>query len=134
MVKDHQDILCAEFDTPDQEPIIAPTYICFNGKDDEGHETFSIDVDDPSWDFCKTACKPYDIAVCKILLLLACHYGSDHVRVTSDGFAEIRGQHLFDGFWVDALAWVKSLGKYDLRSGLPDFIPDEAIESPTRWS
>ena len=43
--------------------------IWLNGVGDDGHETFLIDFKD-SWEFCKTARKPYDLAV-KVILILA---------------------------------------------------------------
>lgn len=49
-------------------PIISDTCLCFNGKGELAHETFRIEVGDSGFDFCKTARKPYDLAVCLVLL------------------------------------------------------------------
>lgn len=49
-------------------PIISDTCLCFNGKGELAHETFGIEVGDSDSDFCKTAGKPYDLAVCLALL------------------------------------------------------------------
>lgn len=51
--------------------------IWLNGKDEDGHETFAINTATSEWGFCKTARKPYDIAVCKILLILKHYLGND---------------------------------------------------------
>jgi len=69
--------------------------IGFNGKGDDGHETFRINATrelpfegaDPArlgWAFCKTADKPYDIVVVACLTVLAAKHGFD---VSSDGNA-----------------------------------------------
>ena len=42
----------------------------FNGIGDLSHETFALNVGENEWNFCKTARKPYDLAVCMILLSL----------------------------------------------------------------
>jgi hypothetical protein len=69
--------------------------IRFNGWKDEGHETFLVTREMPeipdwssdksaSFDFCKTARKPYDLAVCLVLLSMKRH-APESVRVSSDG-------------------------------------------------
>lgn len=55
------------------EPIITDTKLVFNGRADKGedYETFGICVDNEDrydYDFCKTARRPYDPAVCLALL------------------------------------------------------------------
>lgn len=62
--------------------------IVFNGRDDEGHETFSIHPTDTGWDFCKTARKPYDVFVHLVLRLLE-EYFPDQVEIDSDGPTEL---------------------------------------------
>ena len=57
--------------------------IRFNGKGEEGHETFMLTPDSQEFNFCKTAQKPYDIVVVAILCLLAHH--TSGVTVSSDG-------------------------------------------------
>src|SRR4051794_34996103 len=62
--------------------------IRFNGPGEAGHETFSVEREfKPSYqektpsvtgmwtDFCKTARKPYDAAVCACLIVLRHHFG-----------------------------------------------------------
>ena len=70
-------------------------HVMFNGLADESHETFSIDQkrapleswqakDRRGWGFCKTARKPYDVAVTACLIYLESVY-PDHYSVSSDG-------------------------------------------------
>jgi len=69
--------------------------IRFNGSKDDGHETFLVTREMPeipdwssdksaSFDFCKTARKPYDLAVCLVLISMKRH-DPESVRVSSDG-------------------------------------------------
>ena len=64
------------------------TAFYMNGDASKGldYETFSFTVGENEWNFCKTARKPYDIAVCMILLSLKYHVRS--TKVTSDGDGE----------------------------------------------
>lgn len=74
-------------------PSVTNTHIQFNGVAELGHDTFYItkslkyeswqDNSKPKFDFCKTARKPYDLAVCLCLLRIAHH--SPTFRVSSDG-------------------------------------------------
>lgn len=69
------------------EPIITNERLCFNGKGDEGYETFNIVLNEPmkSLDkFCKTARQPYDVAVCLALLCFSRAFGSSF-SYRSDG-------------------------------------------------
>lgn len=68
------------------DPIITPTSVCFNGwaENDEDYETFSLNVNDTEWNFCKTARQPYDIAVCLCLLCFKKVFG-DEFSYSSDG-------------------------------------------------
>ena len=82
------------------EPVITDTCIKFNGdaKYELDHETFCIDLadfTDPEnnwsrrengdiWDFCKTARKPYDLAVCLALMAFKDVFGDDF-EYSSDG-------------------------------------------------
>lgn len=64
-------------------PEFTPEYIYFNGVGMDGHETMGIDRTSMSWDFCKTARKPYDTAVTAVLAYLDTVVGS--LDATSDG-------------------------------------------------
>jgi len=70
--------------------------VAFNGLGELSHETFAFEAIcpiQPEWrkgeamyfDFCKTAEKPYDVAVTASLLWLAECYG-DAVEISSDGY------------------------------------------------
>lgn len=62
------------------------TRINFNGAD-QSHETFYLPKSDTDFNFCKTARKPYDLAVC-CALLLAHHHAPDSYKIDSDGDAK----------------------------------------------
>ena len=72
------------------EPIFTDTKVCFNGFDgdeDLSHETCYLALDNPDgweFDFCKTAEKPYDVAVCLTLLCFKKVFGDDF-NWSSDG-------------------------------------------------
>jgi hypothetical protein len=75
-----------------KDPEVNGETIRFNGWGDEGHETFHMTRKKPeptfissdSFGFCKTARKPYDIAVC-LTLLLCKHHAPEAITVESDG-------------------------------------------------
>ncbi len=66
---------------------------------DCSHETFYFpriandSEESLAWDFCKTAFKPYDLAVC-VFLVIAKHYLDENMSVESDGTREN---------WADAI-------------------------------
>tara|TARA_R110000803_G_scaffold177331_1_gene239718 strand:- start:713 stop:1183 length:471 start_codon:yes stop_codon:yes gene_type:complete len=87
-------------------------YIRFNGIGEQGHETFTMNRINPMekshtgdieyFDFCKTAEKEYDIAVCCALIIAKNHFGNI-IKVTSDGgFLE----------WKEANTLCKDILKY----------------------
>lgn len=84
-------LVCMEDDQPDQPPQVDGTQVVFNGKGPEGHETFVLVPGPAEFTFCKTAQKPYDLAVCLVLLLA--QYLPD-IRISSDG--------RWDGEWKPA--------------------------------
>lgn len=59
--------------------------IIFNGYQDLSHETFLFTHEQVEFEFCKTAQKPYDIAVTAILLLAKDLFGGS-VSLKSDGY------------------------------------------------
>jgi hypothetical protein len=82
----------------------------FNGVGDLSHETFSVreyyseNLDSPiqsGFNFCKTAQKPYDIAVTACLIVLK-HYLGDLIEVSSDGDSSD---------WVDGLGLAREVTK-----------------------
>ena len=73
------------------EPKFTDSILLFNGLDDGendlSHETCYIALDDPDgyeFNFCKTARKPYGVAVCLALLCFARMFGDDF-KYSSDG-------------------------------------------------
>lgn len=98
-------VLAREYDSPTAgNPEVTPDHIRFNGWKSEGHETFLVTRERPerqswqsesedSFDFCKTARKPYDLAVCLVLLSVKRH-APKSVRIGSDGE--------WDGEWTEA--------------------------------
>ncbi len=72
-------------------PIVNNEKICFNGKGEAGHETFvllkndtHVNNDEKVFNFCKTACKPYDTYVTAVLLLAKIHL-EDEIDIASNG-------------------------------------------------
>lgn len=81
-----------------ESPIIDEDGIVFNGDAEKGedYETFRIDVNDLDSHFCKTARRPYDLAVCLCLIAL-----KDTLKAKC-GFS-FRGLFSFesDGYFMD---------------------------------
>lgn len=63
--------LLYESDEPGTEPDVNEAFIRFNGDDDDGHETFYLSREATSFEFCKTARKPYDYVVGDLLWYVA---------------------------------------------------------------
>lgn len=92
-----------------KEPVFNDNEIRFNGGSDDdmdlGHETFLIKrAGMDSFEFCKTARKPYDLMVTACLLLYS-HYFGDETDVSSDGLADE---------WVCASELIKEVLGMDL--------------------
>lgn len=68
---------------PDTNPIVNDDKIWFNGSGDGSHETFCLNRISKGRDFCKTAQKPYDLAVTAALCYLQSVTKSH--EVSSDG-------------------------------------------------
>jgi hypothetical protein len=81
-----------QFESNDNRPpIVSSKEIRFNGVGEQGHETFYYSVNDNNkasdgryFEFCKTARKPYDDVVMKVLIVLK-EYLGDTFTLTSDG-------------------------------------------------
>lgn len=72
----------AGVDIGDEE--YSDSVIVFNGVAGGAHESFFFTIDGDEFNFCKTAEKPYDIAVTASLILAKKVFG-DAITVTSDG-------------------------------------------------
>ena len=75
------------------EPKFTDELVCFNGDAsmDYDHETCYIALnDDNEFDYCKTAHKPYDVAVCLALLCFNRAFGKDF-SYSSDGDIDDEG-------------------------------------------
>ena len=75
-----------ESDSP-EPPLANDTLIRFNGIREAGHETFFLSREDEGFQFCKTACKPYDSLVTACLTLVG-HFAPDCYDIGSDGDPE----------------------------------------------
>lgn len=81
-----------EYDEPQVKPNVSISEVRFNGIDENGHETFLINLNATSskqddgtvFACCKTAQKPYDLLVTASLIAAKKHLGND-IRVASDG-------------------------------------------------
>lgn len=84
--------------------------ITFNGIGDAAHETMWFDRKGDGFQFCKTARKPYDIAVIA-LLLLANRYAPEVWDIGSDGDAKD---------WQPTLDWVNysGIGQFIMPKGI----------------
>ena len=92
------------------KPVFTAKELSFNGIEDEAHETFRVEFEkQEGFSFCKTARKPYDLAVCKILLVLA---QSEGFNISSDGCErdEKGVKTLADENWSEAVAWAMAQG------------------------
>jgi len=67
-------------------PIINDEMIWFNGVGDGEYETFHLAAGAQTFEFCKTAMKPYDLAVTAVLLIAKHHHKA--FDVSSDGKPE----------------------------------------------
>jgi hypothetical protein len=85
----------------------------FNGVDEKGHETFLLSKTPSSFEFCKTARKPYDLAVCAVLMLAS--YYAESGEISSDGINaawNIGGNQYpdnLDSEWKDAWEFLHGL-------------------------
>lgn len=117
VIEKYKDIIQYENDNK-KKPIVTDTLIRFNGIGEDGHETFYFEVppkeeefskfkDGFLFNFCKTARKPYDIVVCKLLLILKAEL-QDNMKLSSDGFSNCEVS--FDGEWNKAIWDIKQMG------------------------
>lgn len=77
--------------------------IRFNGVGFLSHETFLIERTSREFEFCKTNRKPYDLAVCSVLILASLY--ADGGEISSDGL----GETYTDSEWKDAWEFVSAI-------------------------
>jgi len=75
--------LCYDEDKESSPPRANNTEINFNGFKDLSHETFRITPTIYGFDFCKTARKPYDVAVTALLIYIHAH--KPNIKINSSG-------------------------------------------------
>lgn len=99
-----------------RKPFAGTHEVSFNGVGEEGHETFVMTQENGAFDFCKTARKPYDLAVCTVLMLAS--YYCEEGLISSDGICDmqdviepIKWVEL-DLEWIDAYSHFKSVFPY----------------------
>lgn len=77
--------LVHEYDGEDLPPTFNKDDVWFNGVGDDGHETFALHrVGSGGFEFCKTARKPYDLAVTACLLIYK-HFSPGTMELSSGG-------------------------------------------------
>ena len=82
-------IICREYNRFDEPPEINYDRIIFNGKGENGYETFWLDPTDDGFQFCKTGKKPYDKFVVRALQIAKNHCPNWFQDLSSDGGNEI---------------------------------------------
>jgi hypothetical protein len=110
----YSEILRLDCDEPDKTPVANEEKIWFNGLGENGYETFVFRINQNFSGFTKTARKPYDQAVCEVLLVLKAFL--PNFSVGSDGFsghlAECEVRPTLDGTWMEAIDSVEQYGLY----------------------
>lgn len=117
---EYKDILANGMGKVGSKPKFTAKGISLNGLDnenDDAHETFAVEFDKPKeFAFCKTARKPYDAAVCKILAILSL---SDGFYFSSDGLGK-DGEE--DENWKESLDWAEGVTQAPVRDRLRTYL------------
>jgi hypothetical protein len=98
-----------EYDEVSREPQVDDNLVRFNGCGEDGHETFLVTRQRPAlrpglpddllgFAFCKTARKPYDVAVTACLTVLA-SLGTHEVSSDGEGYEWLDGMDLAVQHW-----------------------------------
>ena len=106
------------------KPVFNSDIIMFNGIEDDGHETACVTKAACSFDFCKTAHKPYDKVVVEFYKLIRKY--DPNVELSSDGGDEIFNTDLKKIKVNDQ--WTYLTGKHNVKVG------DKVILPPTPYS
>jgi len=105
VLKNQYDIQIQKEYDDSNPPIFNDDIIRFNGIEDDGHETFLITSNgNDHFQFCKTAEKPYDLAVQCCLLIFHYYFKSDFT-FSSDGGEED---------WANAVKVVNEVFDYNI--------------------
>ena len=88
-----------ENDNGTDDPMVGAV-IRFNGVGELSHETFLLERMSREFEFCKTNRKPYDLAVCSVLILVSLY--AEGGEISSDGL----GETYTDSEWKDAWEFV----------------------------
>lgn len=123
ILKRHGRIICHEYNYPSTPPFLDEfrPKIRFNGKQEDGHETFSVDLEHTEkFQFCKTARKSYDLPVCEALLVLRWHIPGFTVSSDGDGGG---GLETWDENWPEAAKNVERLYGVRFTAGKEGIIP-----------
>lgn len=110
--------LVYEADCPRTPPLVSLDFIRFNGIGAEGHETFVLENRDHRG-MCKTAEKPYDLAVCCVLLIAEAllpgfTFESDGLALSDD---PDDADEYIDAGWVEAMRVITEEAFPDWRLG-----------------
>jgi hypothetical protein len=76
-------ILIDNMNIPLEDVTVNNRKVRFNGVDDDAHETFSFNLDNTGFNFCKTNIKPYDEVVCGCLYVAKLIFG-DSISINQD--------------------------------------------------
>lgn len=74
---------------------IEPDFLSINGADGEDYEDFVIRRNDLTWDFCKTARRPYDTVVTAVLILARYTFPDFHLSSDGSWLGWLFGRKLF---------------------------------------
>jgi len=89
ILRDHAEIICCNYDEPEGSPIADENEIIFNGKGEDGHETFVLTREaSGEFEFCKTDHKPYDKVVVEVLQQVN-KICPEYYNLDSDGGSDI---------------------------------------------
>lgn len=110
-----------------KKPLVGMATIAFNGVGEEGHETFYFEKKSKDFNFCKTARKPYDLAVCGVLMLASLHATSG--EISSDGFQAAHGDYpeYVDQEWKDAWKHFQTVYKIGTKEQIFKLFPDSEV-------
>jgi hypothetical protein len=107
----HRGLLVRSYQEGNLSPRADEEAVAFNGVGESAHEDLYLSIPEllssGCRDFCKTNLKPYDLAVCDALLILAwCRPG---LELASDGFRLERGRKWAGESWPEAVKGISEI-------------------------